>query len=83
MKPARNDNAKSQMAQAPQIREATEPTQPVLDIIEFAVLKMADELDVSPRRVRRALSRLLECLCDANATLDTIQVQLNQILARD
>ena len=81
-----NDDSKSQtpnFASAPKIREATEPIQPVLDIIEFAALKMADELDVSPRRVRRALSRLFERLRDANVTLDTVQVELNQVLARD
>ena len=82
----RNDDSKSQspnLASPPKIHKATEPTQPVLGIVEFAALKMADELDVSPRRVRRALSRLFERLRDANVTLDTVQVELNHVLSRD
>jgi transcriptional regulator with XRE-family HTH domain len=86
MKSARNDNSKSMgpyLVPAPEIRKATEPTQLVLDILEFAVFKMADELDASPRRVRRALARLLERLREANVTLETIQLELTQMLARD
>jgi transcriptional regulator with XRE-family HTH domain len=80
MKSARNDNSKSQgpyLVPAPQIHKATEPTQSVSDTLEFAVLKMADELDASPRRVRRAFSRLLERLRASNLTLEAIQLELN------
>ena len=41
---------------------------------------MADELDESPRRVRRSLSRLVERLRATSVTLDTIQPELNQML---
>ena len=83
---ARIDDSKSPgpyLVQAPQVPKASENTQPMLDILEFAVLKMADELDVAPRRVRRALSRLLDRLSEAKLTLETLQLEFARVFAQD
>ena len=77
----RNEAAPSDRHRRTPIREI-HLLNPQADIVECTVLKLADALDVSPRRVCRALSRLLERLRDANFTLDTIQVALNQMLTR-
>jgi len=79
----RSGGTRASSGDTTEVRNATETTQPVLDTLEFAVFKMADELDVSPRRARRALSRLLERLRAANLTLEAIQLELTQVLARD
>ncbi len=87
MNAARNDNSKSPggpfTTPTLQVSGTTEHTSSVSQILEIAVLKMADELDLSPRRIRRALSHLLERLRDANLTLETVHVELSQLLARE
>ena len=64
----------------PQQREVFEAKQGMSDQLELAILKMADELDVSPRQVRRALSRFLERLPGANITLESIRVEVEHLL---
>ncbi len=81
--PAQNDNSKSQSPFLVPAPKTTETAQTVLDVLEFGVLKMADELDVAPRRVRRALSRLLERLREANVTLEPLQRELARVLTQD
>ncbi len=69
---------------------ATEPacatvasTQSTNDVLDVAILKMADELDIAPRRARRALSRLLERLQNANFRFEDIRAELERLLARE
>jgi transcriptional regulator with XRE-family HTH domain len=65
---------------SPQQREVIDPKQGISGQLELAILKMADELDVSPRQVRRALSRFLERLPGANITLESIRVEVEHLL---
>ena len=65
---------------SPQQREVIEPKQATRNQLKLAMLKMADELDVSPRQVRRALSRFLERLPGANLTLESIRIEVEQLL---
>ncbi len=53
------------------------------DALEFAILKMADELDVAPRRARRALSRLFERLVDTNLGFESLRTEIARAVAQD
>jgi len=57
--------------------------QPTSDVLDVALLKLADELDVPPRRARRALGRMLERLQNSKFRLESIQWELERLLARD
>ena len=59
-----------------QQRSALDTSQSASDVLALAILKMADELDLSPRRLRRALSVLLEQLQTEHFTLETLHSQL-------
>jgi transcriptional regulator with XRE-family HTH domain len=48
---------------------------------ELAVLRMADELDLPPRRLRRPLARLFERLRGTDSSLETAQQQLERWIA--
>ena len=52
---------------------------PAIDIklaLELAVFAMADELDISPRRLRGGLIKLVKRMRERNVALDTAQRQL-------
>jgi DNA-binding XRE family transcriptional regulator len=54
-----------------------------VDMLELAILRMADELDLAPRRVRRALARLTERLRSVNLSIDSIRPELERLLAEE
>jgi transcriptional regulator with XRE-family HTH domain len=67
------DGAVATAAPAPQ------PAAPAISApvaLELALLGMADELDLPPRRVRGSLVRLLKRLGEANLSLETTRRQL-------
>jgi hypothetical protein len=49
--------------------------------LELAIFHMADELDLSPRRIRGPLVRLLERLRGAQFTLDTAKHRMEEWMA--
>ncbi len=81
---AQNENSASPFVDAsPRQLIAASSTQPASDLLDLAILKMADELDLAPRRARRALSRLLERLRTANFKWETLDAELERLLARE
>ena len=55
----------------------TSPT-PTADVLELAVLRMADELDLPARRLRRPLLRLLARLREGQFALDSAEQQIER-----
>ena len=80
--PTPRDTSTSPFIAAPQLQPSA-ATQPANDLLDVAILKMADELDIAPRRARRALSRLLQRLRSANFQLGTLEVELDRLLTVD
>jgi transcriptional regulator with XRE-family HTH domain len=53
------------------------------DALDVAILRMADELDISPRRARRALARLLGRVQSAHVPMDNFRAEVERLVARD
>jgi transcriptional regulator with XRE-family HTH domain len=51
--------------------------------LEYAVLRMADELDLPPRRVRRPLVRLLQRAAECGFDLETAKAYVDAWVARE
>jgi len=79
----------STLSNSPFLDEPLKPSavtvtaQPTNDALDVAILKQADELDVPPRRARRALGRMLERLRGANFRIDAMPAELERLLTRD
>ena len=59
------------------------PTRGACEELELAVLKMADELDLPARRVRRSLARLLDRMRASNLSFEVAQRELEILIAQD
>ncbi len=66
----------------PDLASDPAPARSAAEILELAVLRMADELDLAARRVRRPLGRLLEGLRASNVSLEAAEKELELWIAR-
>jgi transcriptional regulator with XRE-family HTH domain len=72
------DAKQGNIPQAP----APPPARSAAEVLELAVLRMADELDLAARRVRRPLGRLLERLRASDVSLEAAQKELELWIAQ-
>jgi transcriptional regulator with XRE-family HTH domain len=70
-------NASSVAPAAPAPAASVSPT----TALELCLFRMADELDLPPRKVRTPLSRLLKRVRAANLTLEALQQHLDAAIA--
>lgn len=76
--------AQTNASAAPVAMPAASPTAPVLsssEALEPAVLRMADDLDLPARRLRRPMARLFARLGDTDFTHESAQKQLDGWIA--
>ena len=81
--PVRNAAGSNADATVPSQAALPPPPRTPAEVIELAALKLADELDVTARRLRRPLARFIERVRIANIAIETAQGELERLIGQE